>query len=131
MQKLGSFAKGFRWKKDNESRTVAFNLVVPIVGNNIDLYLFNHEPTDFSNKKIAWDIPISLTSYIAPGELKGGIDPQLLMNTGKQPEHILIIFQTHLRIGCKANFFEMAIEAKWELKYGVCSKRVYFQMLQI
>lgn len=53
MQKLGSFAKGFRWKKDNESRTVAFNLVVPIVGNNIDLYLFNHEPTDFSNKKIA------------------------------------------------------------------------------
>ncbi|QOJ05142.1 MAG: hypothetical protein HRU72_00505 [Planctomycetia bacterium] len=38
MQELGSFAKGFRWKKDNESSTVAFNLVVPIVGNNIDLW---------------------------------------------------------------------------------------------
>ena len=69
------FIKGISWKKDNESRTALFNLFVPIVGNNIDLCLFNREPKDFSNKKIAKDILNSPNAYIALGDLKGGIDP--------------------------------------------------------
>ncbi len=47
------FAKGISWKKDSQFRTALFNLTVPIIGNNIDLCLFNREPKDFSNKKIA------------------------------------------------------------------------------
>lgn len=69
------FVKGISWKKDNQSRTALFNLIVPIVGNNVDLCLFNREQKDFSNKKIARDILNSPASYIALGELKGGIDP--------------------------------------------------------
>ncbi|UJS16210.1 MAG: type II restriction endonuclease [Candidatus Jettenia sp.] len=69
------FVKGVGWKKDNESRTALFNLFVPIVGNNIDLCLFNCESKDFSNKKIAKDTLNSPHAYIALGELKGGIDP--------------------------------------------------------
>ena len=69
------FAKGISWKKDSQFRTALFNLTVPIVGNNVDLRLFNREPKDFSNKKIAKDIFNSSNAYIAFGELKGGIDP--------------------------------------------------------
>lgn len=69
------FVKGISWKKDSQSRTALFNLIVPIVGNNVDLCLFNREQKDFSNKKIVKDILISPASYIALGELKGGIDP--------------------------------------------------------
>ncbi|MBM4056534.1 MAG: restriction endonuclease [Planctomycetes bacterium] len=69
------FIRGISWKKDTQCRTALFNLIVPIVGNNIDLCLFNRESKDFSNKKIARDILNSSDSYIALGELKGGIDP--------------------------------------------------------
>ena len=37
--------------------------------------MFNREQKDFSNKKIVKDILNSPASYIALGELKGGIDP--------------------------------------------------------
>lgn len=69
------FIKGISWKKDSQCRTALFNLIVPIVGNNVDLCLFSREPKEFSNKKIARDILNSPDSYIALGELKGGIDP--------------------------------------------------------
>ena len=69
------FVRGLSWKKDDQSRTALFNLSVPIVGNNVDLCLFNREQKDFSNKKMVKDILNSPASYIALGELKGGIDP--------------------------------------------------------
>lgn len=69
------FLKGISWKNNSQCRTVLFNVFVPIVGNNVDLCLFNRESKDFSDKKIARDVLISPLSYIAFGELKGGIDP--------------------------------------------------------
>ncbi len=69
------FVKGISWKKEDQCRTALFNLIVPIVGNNVDLCLFNREQTDLTNKKIVKDILNSPASYIALGELKGGIDP--------------------------------------------------------
>lgn len=69
------FVKGISWKKDDQNRTALFNLIVPIVGNNVDLCLFNREQKDFSNKNVVKDILNSPSSYIALGELKGGIDP--------------------------------------------------------
>jgi hypothetical protein len=59
--------RGLFWKNHKKDRTLIFNLTVPLVKNNVDLCLFNSNPDnlDIRNPK----------SYIALGELKGGIDP--------------------------------------------------------
>ena len=69
------FVKGLSWSRDKKSRGVIYNLTVPIVGNNVDLCLFNCSHTDLADKKRAKDIIVSADLYIAIGELKGGIDP--------------------------------------------------------
>jgi len=69
------FVKGISWSRDVQSRTVLYNMIVPIVGNNVDLCLFNCGHRDITDKKRAKDIFASASSYIAIGELKGGIDP--------------------------------------------------------
>jgi hypothetical protein len=58
---------GLYWKNERKNRVLIFNLTVPLVKNNVDLCLFNAIPEtlDEANPK----------SYIALGELKGGIDP--------------------------------------------------------
>src|SRR4030067_3688365 len=50
------FIKGISWKKEGLCRTALFNLIVPIVGNNVDLCLFNSEQKDLSNKKTAKEV---------------------------------------------------------------------------
>ncbi len=72
---LEIFVKGINWSKGNQSRSVIYNLTVPIVGNNIDLCLLDCGHKDISDRKLAKDIFASANSYIAVGELKGGIDP--------------------------------------------------------
>jgi len=59
--------RGLYWKNGKKDRTLIFNLTVPLVKNNVDLCLFNSSPhnLEITNAK----------SYIALGELKGGIDP--------------------------------------------------------
>ncbi len=62
--------RGLNWQSENGNRTLIYNLTVPLVKNNVDLCLFNIPPDEVeaSENKIA-------ESYIALGELKGGIDP--------------------------------------------------------
>lgn len=61
--------KGLAWQTKGKTRTLVYNLTVPIVKNNIDLCLFDAKPTGVK-------LPISSpSSYLALGELKGGIDP--------------------------------------------------------
>ncbi|UJS20662.1 MAG: type II restriction endonuclease [Candidatus Brocadia sp.] len=124
------FVKGISWKSDSQSRTALFNLFVPIVGNNVDLCLFNRESKDFSNKKIARDILISPPSYIALGELKGGIDPAGADEHWKTARtHLNRIQDSFKKMGHKPNLFFIgaAIEAKmaveiWNLlKKGILS----------
>ena len=51
------------------------NINVPIIGKNVDLSLFDGEPTDFIAKgKTTNSIHRLPEKYIALGELKGGID---------------------------------------------------------
>jgi hypothetical protein len=69
------FVKGLSWSKGNINRSIIYNLTVPIVGNNIDLCLFNCGHKDLADSKRAKDIFASADLYIAIGELKGGIDP--------------------------------------------------------
>jgi hypothetical protein len=64
-------SKGISWETaKNDSRTLYFNITVPVVGNNIDIILLNRPYTE--NIKMAIS---QCENYIALGELKGGIDP--------------------------------------------------------
>ncbi|MEH2070310.1 MAG: type II restriction endonuclease [Nostoc sp.] len=62
--------RGISWYSNGKNRTFIYNLNVPIVKKNIDICLFNCEPS-----KIDKNLVLDPNSYIALGELKGGIDP--------------------------------------------------------
>lgn len=66
--------RGLSWQKDGNCRTLIFNLTVPTVKNNIDLCLINCSFSQI-NKKQAKEIYQNPNSFLAFGELKGGIDP--------------------------------------------------------
>ncbi len=64
------YLKGLSWQKNEQSRTLIYNLTIPFVKNNVDFCLFNCTPEELS--LVTYKSP---TLYIALGELKGGIDP--------------------------------------------------------
>ena len=64
--------RGISWETGKEKRTLVYNRKVPFLGKkgkNVDLCLFNCEETNVAN------VLRTHSSYIALGELKGGIDP--------------------------------------------------------
>jgi len=61
--------RGIYWQREDTHRTLIYNLTIPFIGNNVDLCLFSTAP---ENIESAYSLP---DSYIALGELKGGIDP--------------------------------------------------------
>ena len=68
--------KGLFWSKGKTNRLLIMNINVPIISKNVDLSLFDGEPTDFISKgKATNSIHRIPEKYIALGELKGGIDP--------------------------------------------------------
>jgi len=62
--------RGLSWASKNGKRTFIYNLKVPVMQNNVDFCLFDCVATDISSS--VYENP---ASYIALGELKGGIDP--------------------------------------------------------
>jgi hypothetical protein len=62
--------RGLFWQKGDQKRTLLYNLTVPLIKNNVDLCLFDSDPKELEISK--YSIP---KSYLALGELKGGIDP--------------------------------------------------------
>jgi len=62
--------RGISWQKGTEHRTLIYNLTVPLVKNNVDFCLFNLSPREVKASKYK-----SAKTYLALGELKGGIDP--------------------------------------------------------
>jgi len=62
--------RGLNWQVENKNRTLIYNLVVPIVENNVDMCLFSLPPDELESRRYK-----AAESYIALGELKGGIDP--------------------------------------------------------
>jgi hypothetical protein len=62
--------RGLSWQNGNGNRTLIYNLTVPLVKNNVDMSLFNLAPDELE----ATEYNVA-NSYIALGELKGGIDP--------------------------------------------------------
>jgi Restriction endonuclease BsobI len=69
------YLRGLNWQKGRQSRTLIYNLTVPLVKNNVDLCLFRCQPNDLATKEVAKAVFNSPDLYIALGELKGGIDP--------------------------------------------------------
>jgi hypothetical protein len=62
--------RGLSWENGGRNRTLIYNLTVPLTKNNVDMCLFNISPQELEAAEYK-----SVESYIALGELKGGIDP--------------------------------------------------------
>lgn len=62
--------RGLSWISDKGPRTMRYNLAIPFFENNVDISLFSCSYGDMTRETI--ENPLS---YIALGELKGGIDP--------------------------------------------------------
>lgn len=62
--------RGIHWQNKHGERTLIYNLTVPLVKNNVDLCLLSLTPTEA--RKSNYALP---ETYLALGELKGGIDP--------------------------------------------------------
>lgn len=62
--------RGISWENEGRSRTLIYNLTVPLVKSNVDICLFKLSPIELVTSKFN-----VVDSYIALGELKGGIDP--------------------------------------------------------
>ena len=62
--------RGLSWGRGRRSRSLLFDLTVPVGRNNIDLCLLRCAPEEISSGASA-----DADRYIALGELKGGIDP--------------------------------------------------------
>jgi type II restriction enzyme len=67
--------RGLHWQNKRGNRTLIYNLTVPIVGKNVDLCLFNALPEDVKLGRKPNSCHYQPTTYVALGELKGGIDP--------------------------------------------------------
>jgi hypothetical protein len=58
------------WADAETCRTLMYNLTVPLFRNNVDLCLF-----DCSSDRMSRQIKNTPSTYVALGEIKGGIDP--------------------------------------------------------
>jgi hypothetical protein len=72
--------RGLSWTKGRRRRTVIYNLTVPFLKNNVDLCLLKCSPEELPNSYR------TASSYVALGELKGGIDLPEQTSTGKRQE---------------------------------------------
>lgn len=104
------YLRAISWGSGNRKRTAVFNLGVPFLRNNVDLCLFNCSDGDLSKETYK-----SPGSYIALGELKGGIDPAGADEHWKTARTALTRIQTAFsKLGLKphAFFIGAAIEKK-------------------
>ncbi len=68
--------RGISWENNNGSRTLIYNLNIPLVKSNVDLCLFSLPPTELiASESNRIDPEFAAPNTIALGELKGGIDP--------------------------------------------------------
>lgn len=65
--------KGLFWTKNNCHRLLIMNIMVPFVKKNVDLSILAGKITDLGKGKNS--LIYDASSYVAFGELKGGIDP--------------------------------------------------------
>lgn len=117
------YLRGLSWQENGKCRTMIYNLTVPFFRNNVDMCLF-----DCSGENLTTETHKAAGTYIALGELKGGIDPGGADEHWKTAGSALIrIREAFSKSGHKPKIFFIggAIEAKmateiWSsLKKGV------------
>ncbi|MFI5252897.1 MAG: AvaI/BsoBI family type II restriction endonuclease [Bacteroidota bacterium] len=64
---------GLYWSKNGKKRLLIMNTTVPVVKKNVDLSILDGTIDDLKNGKQS--IIHNINSYVALGELKGGLDP--------------------------------------------------------
>ncbi len=64
---------GLCWSKNKVNRLLIMNIKVPVVKKNVDLSILEGTPEDLKRGKQS--IIHDVNSYVALGELKGGLDP--------------------------------------------------------
>lgn len=71
---LERYMRGLHWESHSQKRTLVYNLNVPTIKKNVDLCLLEAAPTEIiiGNRE---SIHYRSNTYLALGELKGGIDP--------------------------------------------------------
>lgn len=115
--------RGLSWKNNNEYRTMIYNLTVPLLRNNVDICLFNLSPEDLEKTKHK-----KVESYMALGELKGGIDPAGADEHWKTARAALSrIRDAFSKVGCSPDIFfigaaiekKMATEIWNQLEHGM------------
>jgi type II restriction enzyme len=72
---ISSDVKAIRWRVNQQTRLLYYDLTVPIVKKNIDIVVFNNTDVNISNTKQFNEFKNNPTNYHILGELKGGIDP--------------------------------------------------------
>ncbi len=114
--------RGLCWHSKRGTRTLLYNVTVPFFRNNVDLSLL-----DCSSENLTRDVLGTPATYIALGELKGGIDPAGADEHWKTARTALgRISEAFSKRNCKPKtfFIGAAIESKmaieiWEmLKQG-------------
>lgn len=68
-------ARGLSWLTNTLERTLIFNLTLPGIRKNVDLCLFNGSSKSLKRGRNKQSIHYDQSTYLALGELKGGIDP--------------------------------------------------------
>lgn len=102
--------RGISWQNSVGERTLIYNLTVPLVKNNVDLCLFSLPPEETTKSNYA--LP---ETYLALGELKGGIDPAGADEHWKTARTALNrIRQAFASVGCLPStfFIGAAVEKK-------------------
>lgn len=110
--------RGLSWRASKGQRTLIYNMTVPFFRNNVDLSSFKCSAKDLTRETIH-----TPSSYLALGELKGGIDPAGADEHWKTARtalnHIHEAFSKH-RLKPHTFFIGAAIETKmateiWEM----------------
>lgn len=118
--------RGLSWNKGKRQRTLIYNLTVPFLKNNVDLCLFDCTPNDLS--AAVYSEP---KSYVALGELKGGIDPAGADEHWKTARTALLrIYESFSGKGVSPHtfFIGAAIKRKWRRKSGANCKPGLWKM---
>lgn len=126
--------KGLSWVSESKPRVLLYNIKVPVVNKNVDLCLFNSEPVRFLTYQSARSSYQINNSYLALGELKGGIDPQALMNTGRQLAHLSNELAGHLTTTLFLHIYSLLVPRLrkiWQMKYGLNWKMAIWEMRPI
>jgi hypothetical protein len=120
--RIADNATGFSWQKENKTRTLIYNVSIPLIDQTVDLCVFDTSPKSID--------PSNAKSYVAFGKYDGEIDATVAAKNWKTAraklKHIRSAFSL---LKCNPSTFfisaaikeKMALELWYELQQGTLS----------